>query len=432
MPFDRELARDWKAVLGNLEFAIEPQHRRYLRDSEPIGLAGDTLRVAVRSGFAVGWLRTVIGAEIAREVERHWGRPLEIQFIHPESLEIPEALHLATRFEPEPAWFIGDPGRSHTFETYLVTRGNRVAFEAATALIADEARFSPLFVAGQPGLGKTHLLHALAWKARESGRSTICLSWTDLIGRLTRSLREKDGNDFKTQIRSASVLIVDDLRGRPSAPWCADELQEAMDCVDRAGGAVIVSGERPPKELGLADRLTSRLEAGTVLEIQPFDRDERVNYALQYCNGAVSPLPVWAIERICAFEADNVRTLRGALNSAELMQRAGTLDPGRLDLALAALTLREASRGTGTAIAEVLDRVAAYFGVTPGDILGKGREARLTEARAVAASALRERGLGPTEIGKSFRRSKQTIDDIADRGRGLIAANPVLMSRLAG
>jgi len=432
VPRDRDLDRLWQAVVGRLGIVLGPRHIGYLRDSRAVSLEGDRLTVLLCSRFAVDWLPQKAGDALAEAVEAVWGRRLDLEFAAPggnpsEGLLATEADRSSAR--PTRRLRL-DP--SYTFERYLVTDGNLEAFTAAT-MLADGCAcpFSSLVITGTPGIGKTHLLHALAWRAAERRVEVASFGWTEFINGFSRSIRQGTIDEFKDGVRAARLLVIDDLRDAAEARKSADELQDAIDAVTAAGGRVVVSAERPPRELDLPQRLKSRLESGPVIAVQPFRAAERLQFAQEYCRRAGINLPTWALERICAMEPDSVRTLQGALGHAWLLARTGRLDLAALDLALANLALCEAAAGRPESIEAIIEHVARTFGCSAAEIRGQSRARGVADARAAAAAAIRKQGLSLSEVGARLGRSKQRISEILERGEQLLAQRQEL-ARLAG
>lgn len=431
MPRDRDLDRLWQAVVGRLGVVLGPRHIGYLRDSRAVSLDGDRLTVRLCSRFAVDWLPQKAGDALAEAVEAVWGRRLDLAFAAPAGHPADSVLGTGDPPAARPTRRLRlDP--SYTFERYVVTDGNLEAFTAAT-MLADgcPCPFSNLVITGTPGIGKTHLLHALAWRAAERQVEVASFGWTEFINCFSRSIRLGTIDEFKDSVRTARVLLIDDLRDSGEARRSADELQETIDAVTAAGGRVIVSAERTPRELDLPQRLKSRLESGPVIAVQPFRAGERLQFAHEYCRRAGIDLPTWALERICAMEPDSVRTLQGALGHAWLLARNGRLDLAALDLALANLAISEAAAGRRQSIEAIIEQVARAFGCSAAEIRGQSRAREVAAARAAAAAAIRKQGLSLAEVGVHLGRSKQRISEIVERGEQLLAQREGL-ARLAG
>lgn len=436
MPAPRELTRNWDAVLGRLQFIVpERQFRTWLKDTRPLGISGGVLTVEVKTQFHADWLREQVEGEVAGMVAEQFGQPLRLCWAPRAAADSSPALLPPDATAPMARSSIDVFGRmtpSYTFARYQVSEGNRVAFEAAVALADGERwRPTPLVVHGTPGVGKSHLLQAVAWRAREQNRRVVCLSWPDFVGGFVGSLRNGGADAFKEHIRTADLLVIDDLRDASTAPKSVEELSAALDAVRSGEGAVLVSAELPPKELGLPERLVSRLEEGLVVEVQTFTSEERRRFSEWRTREMGTELPEWALARLALFPAPSVRVLAGAINSAVGMQRTGRLDPVRLDGALALLFVDLVAPGCNDASA-LLERVAAHFSIGTKDLEGLSRTANVRDARAVAAAVLRREGLSVNEVARRLNRAKGTAPGIIARGEAIIASDALLRGRLTG
>lgn len=432
MPAARELARNWDAVLGRMQFVVPVhQFRTWLKDTRALHVAGATLVVQVKTQFHADWLRENLEGELSSAVAEQFGRPLGLCWAAKAADDSAPALEAprqaATSVAQASLGIFGQMTPDYTFDRYQPSEGNRLALEAARAL-ADGGRWrpSPLVVHGTPGVGKSHLLQAVAWSAREQNRRVVCLSWQDFVGRFVGSLRGGDPEAFKELVRTADLLLIDDLRDAATAPKSVEELSAAIDAVRSGQGAVLVSAEQPPKKLGLPDRLVSRLEEGLVVEVQAFTTDERRRFAEWRSRESGAELPEWALARIAEFPAPSVRVLGGAINAATGLMRTGRLNPMRLDAALAMLLMEMVAPGCRDA-AGLLERIAAHFALETKDLVGRERNGRMRDARAVAAAVLRRQGLSVSEVGRQLgNRAKGTMPEIIARGEEMIASDPDL------
>jgi chromosomal replication initiator protein len=430
VPVDRDLLRNWKAILGRLEIAL-PAQFPYLRGSVPQALENGSLRVGVASTFACAWLEQNLATRLGCEATRQWGFPVAVAFAPQDVPSLAVSSLLACPETPPPAVLTGKPHPQNTFARYIVGEGNRLAFEAATALVEEDSwRPSPLFVAGPSGVGKTHLLEALAWRAHEKGWPVVCLRWEEFIGRFVDSVRGHGNLGFKDRVREAKMLIVDDLQDASGAPKTADELVNAIDCVEAGLGAVVLSAEQLPERLGLPGRLVSRIRRGLITEVRPFDASERQGYAEAFRRRTGADLPEWAISRIVSEPALSVRTLCGSLNEAVALLRTGRLERDALE---AVLVRQQLGARAKTASPETLLRLAAeHFGIAPSDLTGESRLAPVRQARAAVAATLRERGLSVNAVAKELGRAKSTIPGLCETGERLLAADAGLRAKLAG
>jgi chromosomal replication initiator protein len=308
-----------------------------------------------------------------------------------------------------------------------------VAFESCTALVETaDLRISPVVVFGAPGMGKTHLLHALACRAAAIGRRVVCLHAEEFTTRYLTAIRGGEMEEFQATVRAADLLLIDDLQYLTGKKGTLDELVHTIDAVTNNGGHVVVASERHPFDLELPDRLSSRLAAGLVTRIEPFRLAERREFIEHLARQLRVALPSWAIERIAGCEVPSTRVLQGAVHAAVALARGERLSLARLDAELTRLSLAELSP-CGFDDRTLLEVIARHFETTFDELAGRSRAAAVASARAVAVSALKGRGRSLSEIAAVLgKRDRSTISQLQARGRQLLEREPALRERLAG
>ncbi|MGH2631873.1 MAG: DnaA ATPase domain-containing protein [Tepidiformaceae bacterium] len=447
----RALARHWQAVLGRLQLEV-PSHswETWLKDTHAIRWDGAALIVEARTAFNCDWLEQKLRPLLGRIVEEIFGAGTVVAFVprgtvkpaagedepgaHPDPSST--ALGAPARRTGHPGVVIGNVNSAYTFERYLPAEGNMIALESCRALaVRGENHINPVVIFGAPGMGKTHLLHALASQAANDGRSVVCLSAEEFASRFISACRA--GNeavaDFQATARSAGLLVIDDLQYlTPRHEGTAKELVFTMDAVTNAGGDVVVASEIPPHEMSLLDRLYSRLRSGITVRVSPFHMAERRAFIERLAREYRVSLPAWAIERIAGCEVPSVRVLQGAVHSAVGLQRLNQLDMRRLDAELTVLSVSATAPGA-LEDRELLDAIADHFGVKLDDLLGRGRSQQVATARAAATAALRARGRGVPAIARLLDgRDPSTVRELSARGQRLLDEDEPLRRRIAG
>lgn len=418
-----ELARMWQAALGTLQLDIlTPTFDTWLRHTRVLGFDGHTLHVEAVRAFDVDHLNERLRTVVERAVHQASGEQHAVRFVAPNST-LPAARATG---EPAAAPILGAVNAAHTFDRYITTSGNQIAYQCAQAILGDDDfAISPVVIHGSPGMGKTHLLQALAQGAARRGWTVACMSAEEFTTRYQSALRRKTVEDFQDAVRNVRLLIIDDLQYLSGKRGTQDELVHTFDAITAAGGYVAVGSETHPSELSLPERLVSRLAAGVSLEIGPFHTGERRALIERLGSERRVALPAWALDRIAQLEAPSVRALQGALNAALVLARGGMLDAGNLDAALVRAALLDVAPACGDRL--LIDAIARHFEATFDDLAGRSRKGHLGQARAVAVAALRERGRSLAEIATLLGgRDKSTISPLVERGRDLLAADEAL------
>ncbi len=430
----RDLARSWQGVLGRLELEVSTHNfNTWLRGTRPLRLDGETLVVEARSAFNCDWLNQRLCVVVRRAMAHVFPEEVGVLFVPKGADDGPEA-----RSEEGPRQqherprgpVIGSLNSVYTVDRYLPTEGNRLALDCCRSLLLEsEVRISPVLIYGTPGMGKTHLLHAVAFKAAADGWAVACLSAEEFTTRYQGALRRGAVEEFQLALRGVRMLVVDDLQYIAGKKATQDELVHTIDAVTNAGGVVMAASERHPFELALADRLSSRLAAGIVTRVEPFEAAERRLYIERLARELRVALPGWALERLASIEAPSVRLLQGAVHAAVALQRLGALELRRLDAELMRICVGESSRAGTSNL--TLDAVARYFELAVDDLAGRSRQAKATEARAVAAAALQAQGRSLRQIGAVLGgRDASTIKQLTARGKAVLDADAELRTRV--
>lgn len=424
----REIARRWHGVLGRLQLEVNTHSfKTWLEGTRPLHLDGSMLTVEAASSFSCEWLNERMAMVVERAASNVFERDLQVRFVpRGSSAEAApnETYERAVERAPEePAGSAGATlqGRINTrftFDRYLPAEGNRLALESCTSLLKEELRIHEVVVVyGSPGMGKTHLLHAVCARAADLGWRVAYLSGEEFTTRYQRCLRGGGLEELQCELRGVQLFVLDDLQYLTGKKATQDELVHTIEAVTNSGGYVLMAGEAHPAHLDLAERLATRLSAGVATRVDPFLLGERRCYIEQLAREHRVSLPGWAVERIAGCEVPSVRLLQGIVNAAVLMQRNNMLDLRRLDAKLMEITAG-ASTAAGLEDREVLERIARHFEVKFDELTGRSRRAAVGEARAVAAWALQSRGRSLSEVGDLLGgRNKSTIKEIAERGK---------------
>lgn len=293
-----------------------------------------------------------------------------------------------------------------TFENFVVGRANELAFAAARRVAEQSAPgFNPLFLYGGVGLGKTHLMHAIAWHLRRHHpeRRVIYMSAEKFMYQFVRALRFKDTVAFKDQFRSVDVLLIDDVQFISGREHTQEEFFHTFNALVDQNRQVIVSADKSPQDLEkIEERLRSRLGWGLVADIHPTNADLRLNILQSKARLAGCAVPQPVLELLAYKISNNVRELEGALNRivahAQLVGRAIT--PEMTQEVLADILRASDRRIT---IDEIQKRVAEHYNIRLTDMHSARRARIVARPRQVAmylAKQLTPRSL--PEIGRKF------------------------------
>ena len=293
-----------------------------------------------------------------------------------------------------------------TFDRFVVGKPNEFAY-AASRRIAEAATppFNPLFLYGGVGLGKTHLMHAIAWniRGRDPDRTVIYLSAEKFMYRFVRALREHNTVDFKEQFRSVDVLMIDDVQFISGKESTQEEFFHTFNSLVDQGHQMVISADKSPSDLeGIEERLKSRLNCGLVADIHATTYELRLGILQSKAEQLDIEVPRKIMEFLAHKITSNVRELEGALNRvvahAQLVGREVTLE--NTQEVLHDLLRAHDRRVT---VEEIQKRVAEHFNVRVSDMHSARRARSVARPRQVAmylSKQLTARSL--PEIGRKF------------------------------
>jgi len=293
-----------------------------------------------------------------------------------------------------------------TFSNFIVGKPNELAFAAARRVAeSDAVSFNPLFLYGATGLGKTHLMHAIAWHIRERAptRRVFYMSAEKFMYRFIRALRFKDTMAFKEQFRSVDVLMIDDIQFISGKDTTQEEFFHTFNALVDQNHQIVISADKSPVDLEqLEERLRSRLGWGLVADIHPTTYELRLGILQAKAEQQKTEIPPKVLEFLAHKITSNVRELEGALNRivahATLVGRPVTLETTQEVLH----DLLRASDRRVT-IEEIQKRVAEHYRIRTSDMHSARRARAVARPRQVAmylAKQLTSRSL--PEIGRKF------------------------------
>ena len=293
-----------------------------------------------------------------------------------------------------------------TFDNFVVGKPNELAYAAAQRVSgSDEVLFNPLFLYGAVGLGKTHLMHSIAWdiRRRDPSRRVLYLSAEKFMYQFIRALRFKDTMAFKDQFRSVDVLMIDDVQFIGGKDSTQEEFFHTFNALVDQNRQVIISADKSPTDLeGLEERLRSRLGWGLVADIHPTTYELRLGILQSKVEKLGVAVPTKVLEFLAHKITSNVRELEGAMNRiaahATLVGRAITLEATQEvlhDL------LRSYERRV--TIEEIQRQVASHYQIRVGDMHSARRSRSIARPRQIAmflAKQLTQHSL--PDIGRRF------------------------------
>ncbi|MEU7720313.1 chromosomal replication initiator protein DnaA [Streptomyces tibetensis] len=328
--------------------------------------------------------------------------------------------------QPAPATGPGEPtarlNPKYLFDTFVIGASNRFAHAAAVAVAEAPAKaYNPLFIYGESGLGKTHLLHAIGHYARSlyPGTRVRYVSSEEFTNEFINSIRDGKGDSFRKRYREMDILLVDDIQFLADKESTQEEFFHTFNTLHNANKQIVLSSDRPPKQLvTLEDRLRNRFEWGLITDVQPPELETRIAILRKKAVQEQLNAPPEVLEFIASRISRNIRELEGALIRVTAF---ASLNRQPVDLGLTEIVLKDLIPGgedsapeiTSTAI---MGATADYFGLTVEDLCGTSRGRALVTARQIAMYLCRElTDLSLPKIGALFGGRDHTTVMHADR-----------------
>lgn len=302
----------------------------------------------------------------------------------------------------------------YTFENFIVGSSNKFAHAAATAVAKNPAKhYNPLFIYGQSGLGKTHLLYAIAGVIRKNYPSyrIIYIKGEDFTNELINSIQEGEAQNFRNKYRMADLFLMDDIQFVAGKERTQEEFFHTFNALYEAKKQIVLTSDRPPKEINtLEDRLKTRFEWGLLADIQPPDYETRVAIIKDKAEKLNFELPNDLIHHIAETITSNVRQLEGTVKKMLALHDLMGL-PTDLELANKAIAdIFKENPGMNPTPELILKEVSKYYCIPMEKLMGNSRAKEMVLPRQVAMYLVRDlTSFSLPEIGKVFSRDHTTV-----------------------
>ncbi len=296
----------------------------------------------------------------------------------------------------------------YTFDAFVIGSSNRFAHAAALSVAETPSQsYNPLFIHGDAGLGKTHLLHAIGNYIAENypSQNIRYLSTETFLNDFVDSIKRNKTSEFKARYRACDVLLMDDIQFLENKEGTQEEFFHTFNFLYGAHKQIVLTSDRPPRAIAtLEDRLRSRFAMGLITDVQPPDLETRQAILRRKAETLHMTLPDSVVSFIAENVRDNIRELEGALNR---VRAYGILNGTKITLEDVETTLSDfvSSRTNERSFspAEIIYATAAFFDLTAEDLLGHSRKRPIATARQIAMYVVRElTELSYPAIGRAF------------------------------
>ncbi len=426
----------WSAVLGELavDDRITPQLHGFLNLAVPQGVMGGTLYLDVPNDLTAAQftkrMRMPIMEALARVPQDEAPASTFRVVVNPELIEsadsepepeaIPATMTAAQTFTlprsplEEPVEVSSAASRTdtrlnpkYTFDNFVIGQSNRFAHAAAVAVAEAPAKaYNPLFVYGDSGLGKTHLLHAIGDYAMSlySGIRVRYVSSEEFTNDFINSIANNRGSAFQARYRDVDILLIDDIQFLQGRAETQEAFFHTFNTLHDHDKQVVITSDVPPKHLtGFEDRMRSRFEWGLITDVQAPDLETRIAILRKKAQSERLHIPDEVMEYIATVVSSNIRELEGALIRVSAF---ASLNRSNLDMSLAQTVLRDIIDQDDANVVsptDIITATAQYFKLTVDDLYGSSRSQSVAIARQIAMYLCRERtSLSLPKIGQLF------------------------------
>ena len=401
----------WDDVSARLRGALnEKTYGNWFSDVEAVEVDDDVFVLAVPNDFTREWIEGHFVELIRAAIKDATGaeRRLRLTLRDPHSVAPAARVAVVAPARPRPSRDPSGINPRYTFDSFVIGSSNRFAHAAALAVAEAPAQaYNPLFIYGYTGLGKTHLLHAIAnYIGQHSSELSVrYVSSETFVNDFINSLRDKRIEGFKQRYRADDVLLIDDVQFFEHKERIQEEFFHTFNSLHEAGRQIVMSSDRPPRDIAtLEDRLRSRFEWGLITDIQPPDLETRIAILRRKVRSdGINVDDPELLTFVASLVTTNIRELEGALTRVVAFS---SLTGRRMDSELAQDVLRDVfpqGEGAAVTIERIQELVCERFSVTHDELTGDRRSQNIVYPRQVAMYLSRElTDSSLPKIGKEF------------------------------
>ena len=398
----------WSRILARLESVFdETVVQNWFDDAEIVDLTDDQLILSTPSPFCKELICTRCRdtiEEVARELV---GRPVELVVLDADK---------TAQYYTQPATVSSRINERFTFDNFVIGSSNRFAAAAARAVSENPGGvYNPLFIYGQSGLGKTHLLYAIANAIRQNSPgkelNILYIKGDEFTNELIAAIGAGKQQEFHNKYRSADLFLMDDIQFIAGKESTQEEFFHTFNALYEAGKQIVLTSDRPPKEmLRLEDRLQTRFNWGLIADIQPPDYETRSAIVRSKAENMGCTIPDDVTEYIAENLTANVRQLEGAVKKIAAYITMENFVVNVANVSRAIKDMYTEDLAASYTAANIISETANYYALDESELRGQSRSKVPAEARQIAIYLVRKlTTLSFPEIGKEFGRNHTTV-----------------------
>ena len=373
--------------------------KTWFDDAKAVSLTEDSFTISTPNDYTQSVIKSLYIPKIEAALKELFSMDLKVVVLTEKELENTSAAKQDILF----------PGTSdYTFERFVVGSSNRYAYSAARAVadIPGRAGYNPLFIYGESGLGKTHLLYAIAHTihANHPDYKIVYIKGDTFTNELVAAIREGRNQQFREKYREADVFLMDDVQFIASKERTQEEFFHTFNALTQDGKQIVLSSDRPPKDMPqLEDRMRTRFEWGLLADVQPPDLETRMLIVKRKADALNFDISDDVVEYIAQKLKNNIRQLESAVKK---MQAYVQIQGAHVNTATAQQAIRDIlsdNKPIPVVVDKIITEVARTYGANPEDLRSKKKDAQTSKYRQISMYIVREvTGLSAKAIGAEF------------------------------
>lgn len=411
----------WSRVLDIIRVELnEPNFKTWFEHTVPIQTdEPGVFLVGVQNDFARAWLEERYTQRLSAAVSQVMGDDICVRIVVDGDLAIEKSLSVVDHPEPvsrdlphtdslgAPSVEDEEYNPRFTFDSFVVGDSNAFARNAALAVAEQPGlKYNPLFLWGGPGLGKTHLLHAIAQYVMESfpHKKILLVTAERFLNDFVESVSARTANEFRRKYRTVDVLLIDDIQFLQKKEGIQEQFFNTFNELMQRGKAVVLASDRSPRDINMEERYTSRFASGLPADIQPPNFETRLAILRQYVERERMPVEPEALSYVAEISTPNIREMEGAMNRIGAWLHLSKRPVVDLEMAREVLlTVFPDHSARPIALASIQREVCRFYGISQTDIVGSKRSQNIVYPRQIAMYLARDlTDLSLPKIGEAF------------------------------
>ena len=414
-----DIQSTWSQVLEIIKAELnEPNFKTWFEHTVPIESHEDgVFLVGVQNDFARAWLEERYTQRLSAAVSQVVGEDLCVRVVVDGALTLNRVErevvteqpvgHLVKDDCPSPEEDVEKYNPKYTFDSFVVGDSNAFARNAALAVAEQPGlKYNPLFLWGGPGLGKTHLLHAIAQYVNESfpHKKVLFVTAECFLNDFVDSVNARTANEFRRKYRSVDVLLIDDIQFLQKKEGIQEQFFNTFNELMQRGKAVVLASDRPPRDINMEERYTSRFASGLPADIQPPNYETRLAILRQYVERENMPVEPQALSYVAEITTPNIREMEGAMNRIGAWLHLSKRPIVDLEMAREVLlTVFPEHSSRPISLTSIQREVCRYYALPHADLIGSKRSQNIVYPRQVAMYLARDlTDLSLPKIGDAF------------------------------